>query len=840
MKRIATLLATLCLLQTAHAQTITSAVPGYISYQGRALNSTGTVMGSGTPVNRTVTFRIWDHASNSLTANLLYSEQQVVTIAEGEFSVLVGAGSATAGTPLGYSESGKGTPTVKINDISVFGGADRFLGVTIDDGTAAVDNEVSPRQQIVSSAYALRSRYAEQLGSNGGTALTALDSGNVGIGNTSPPSRFTVTAAATGTSTPQMIITADDVTERLRLGVDSAGTGTGFIQSFKEGIGGGAQNLLLNPNGGNVGIGTTTPGFPLSMSNALGDKIALYGTSGAHFGFGIQNNQFQIHTDTNAADVVFGYGTSAAMTETMRIKGNGKVGIGTSTPANLFSVQAPITALTATSTVTSANAIAAIGASDVALHFGNHNNNNGYASWIQSMRTWDNNAFPIALNPNGGNVGIGISLPTAKLDVNGNAYVRGQINLTGAIVMANEQTIWGTNSLGLAEQAFWPRSADGTYLNYGTAGFYIRNNASATTMFMGNNGNIGIGTTTPSTRFTLDDGVNTGVYASMTISRPLNSHTGSHMAFIRSGAQAMGVGYAPSLNTFGFGPGASGIAFSPSYLSIDQNTGNVHIGTSTTSGQLNVGTRLANYRRIGGVSTDGGSATDSDRVNNPVSIWADGTMVTTLLDIHSDARIKKNLHPTDSVEDLQTLMAIQITDYHLKDTVANSNAPQKKVIAQQVEQIFPQAVSIRKGIIPDIFKNAAVQENWVMLATDLKVGERIRLVSPSGESVEEVLEVRGDAFRTSLKSAVEEIFVFGREVPDFRSVDYDAIAMLNVSATQELARKLETVQAENATLRRKLAAQEQSMEARLIALERRMSGESAAKTVSLKTVSVTK
>jgi hypothetical protein len=48
------------------------------------------------------------------------------------------------------------------------------------------------------------------------------------------------------------------------------------------------------------------------------------------------------------------------------------------------------------------------------------------------------------------------------------------------------------------------------------------------------------------------------------------------------------------------------------------------------------------------------------------------------------------------------------------------------------------------------------------------------------------------------------------------------------------------VQAENAALRRELAIQEQSMEARLIALERRMSGESAAKTVSIKTVSVTK
>jgi hypothetical protein len=46
-------------MQSVHAQTITSTVPGFISYQGRALNSSGTVMGSGTPVNRTVTFRIW-------------------------------------------------------------------------------------------------------------------------------------------------------------------------------------------------------------------------------------------------------------------------------------------------------------------------------------------------------------------------------------------------------------------------------------------------------------------------------------------------------------------------------------------------------------------------------------------------------------------------------------------------------------------------------------------------------------------------------------------------------------------------------------------------------------
>ena len=164
MKRIVSLLASLCLLQSAHAQT--TAVPDFLSYQGRALNADGTAIGAGTPVNRTITFRVWDHPSNGLTANLLYSEQQVVTIANGEFSALIGAGAATTGTPLGYSESTKGVPTVKISTPSVFGAATRYLGVTIDDGTAAVDNEISPRQQFVTSSYAFRAKVAESVDAN--------------------------------------------------------------------------------------------------------------------------------------------------------------------------------------------------------------------------------------------------------------------------------------------------------------------------------------------------------------------------------------------------------------------------------------------------------------------------------------------------------------------------------------------------------------------------------------------------------------------------------------------------------------------------------------------------
>ncbi|MCB1237540.1 MAG: hypothetical protein KDM91_20920, partial [Verrucomicrobiae bacterium] len=55
------------------------------------------------------------------------------------------------------------------------------------------------------------------------------------------------------------------------------------------------------------------------------------------------------------------------------------------------------------------------------------------------------------------------------------------------------------------------------------------------------------------------------------------------------------------------------------------------------------------------------------------------------------------------------------------------------------------------------------------------------------------------------------VFVYGREVDDFRSVDYEAISMLNVSATQELARRVETGREENEALREENAKLKQRL-----------------------------
>jgi len=149
----------------------TSAVPGFISYQGRVVDSSGNNVGTGTPVNRTVIFRIWDNPSSTNTANLIYSEAQTVTVSDGEFSVLVGQGVANITQTYGYSETAK-----KLADLATaFDGSTRYLGVTVAaTGTiATTDNEVTPRQQIVSTAFAMRSKVAE-------TVLTdAIGTGNI-------------------------------------------------------------------------------------------------------------------------------------------------------------------------------------------------------------------------------------------------------------------------------------------------------------------------------------------------------------------------------------------------------------------------------------------------------------------------------------------------------------------------------------------------------------------------------------------------------------------------------------------------------------------------------------
>ena len=182
------------------------------------------------------------------------------------------------------------------------------------------------------------------------------------------------------------------------------------------------------------------------------------------------------------------------------------------------------------------------------------------------------------------------------------------------------------------------------------------------------------------------------------------------------------------------------------------------------------------------------------------SLWCSGDVVGRGFSSVSDKRIKQIEGCSDAARDLTTLLGIEVTDYSHIDIISKGTGKQKKVIAQQVETVFPQAVNRTTDAVPDIYKKAPIANGWVEFATDLKVGERVRLIGEKEEGVHEVLEVREGAFRTAFEPASEVVFVFGREVDDFRTVDYDAISMLNVSATQEIHRKVEALEVKNTAM----------------------------------------
>jgi hypothetical protein len=287
----------------------------------------------------------------------------------------------------------------------------------------------------------------------------------------------------------------------------------------------------------------------------------------------------------------------------------------------------------------------------------------------------------------------------------------------------------------------------------------------------------------------------------------------------------------------------TGVVASPA-MTITRS-GRVGIGNTSPTAALHVsGSTFFSYVLEATLEATGASNQPGNtRSDRPFSIVSDSNILALAFDVRSDERIKNIIQRSDSTIDLAILQAIDVTDYAFKDYIENGKSPQKKVIAQQVERVFPQAVSKSIGVVPDIYQKAQLKDGWVALATDLKPGERVRLIGEKSEGIHEVLEIAEGKFRTDFTTSGDQVFVYGREVDDFRSVDYDAIAMLNVSATQQIKKEkdaeVNALREENTALRARVAALEakdQARDAKIASIERLLesSAQPAARTVSIK------
>jgi hypothetical protein len=177
----------------------------------------------------------------------------------------------------------------------------------------------------------------------------------------------------------------------------------------------------------------------------------------------------------------------------------------------------------------------------------------------------------------------------------------------------------------------------------------------------------------------------------------------------------------------------------------------------------------------------------------------------------SDRRIKKDINYLNGAAALSTLMKLRVADYRLIEDGASTKI-HKGFIAQEVEEVLPDVIKTMTNVIPDI--NAFAQglslsgdQLTIVLDTKhgLQVGDRVSLgadkYSKKLYTVSKTETAQSFSVSEWESALPEKLLVYGREVNDFKGVDYTQIGNLNVSATQELARRVAQLEAENAALR---------------------------------------
>ena len=185
----------------------------------------------------------------------------------------------------------------------------------------------------------------------------------------------------------------------------------------------------LGEYGGNVGIGTTSPGYKLHMAGGTPamklegsqPRIWLSENDQSDLNSLIRNNGsiFQIDTVADNDDFIanrFSINHS-----------NGNVGIGTTSPDARLEVKSGVNALPQSDiSADTGTALRILGNDAAAIDFGStgRTNNGGVGQWIQARHSEvDSTYYSLLLNPLGGNVGIGTTSPisSAKLEVQGDS-----------------------------------------------------------------------------------------------------------------------------------------------------------------------------------------------------------------------------------------------------------------------------------------------------------------------------------------------------------------------------------------------------------------------------------
>jgi len=95
----------------------------------------------------------------------------------------------------------------------------------------------------------------------------------------------------------------------------------------------------------------------------------------------------------------------------------------------------------------------------------------------------------------------------------------------------------------------------------------------------------------------------------------------------------------------------------------------------------------------------------------------------------SDRRLKSNIKDTCPLEDLKRINALDIKSFtFLMDALHQHHKPQTGVIAQEMMNLFPNAVVEKRGIIPNIFKKGRVESHPSILYIKCADEESVQVI----------------------------------------------------------------------------------------------------------------
>ena len=553
-----------------------------------------------------------------------------------------------------------------------------------------------------------------------------------------------------------------------------------------------------------------------------------------------------------------------------------QTGIGTTTPVNKFEVVAT-TADPATSG-TAANGNLRIGATGVNTHvldFGLSSTST--FSWLQA-RDRSNYAtiYNLVFNPNGGNVGIGTTTPTAKLNlVGGGIRMATGFNNSGTRPAINTGTIGayeirgvgsggsGTSQNDGADDGFLRISAgggaaSGAQSSIDISGFstvadmnnnIVMRTAGVERLRLASNGRLGLGTATPTTSLHIENGNIFGsgdpgntVVPSLYIYNTNSASTTAHSILtIRTNNSGGGNPYLSfDINSVkGYSMGIDNAdgdkfkfhnnwSFNNSNTPILTITSDNRVGIGTTSPEvpLHVASSVSQYVNVYGyLNQNQAQGAYVANTNVSYSIQTDGRIRAPEFNAISDVRIKKGITSLNATNQLADLNRLRVVDYSYIDQLANGNKNKTGFIAQEVEAVNAQFVNQSTDFIPSVFalaKTASLDKGLMTVSTEksheFAKGDVVKFFAEGKKEVVSTIESITDSQTFTVKGWIERtdnVFIYGKKITDFRAIDFDQITALSVGAIQELSKQIDSLKIENEKLKKK----QSDFEARLLRLE---------------------